>query len=185
MVLILAVLSCSFVSWCKLSFAVPSLICVCLSQIIAAGVHKDSNQNHTTTFSSNFTKSLLLNGVYSLKWRLTGIWGGGHLQGHGRAGPTPISANRATFCRNCASRVSRAFECPPLAFPWNKDEWTPLIFFFFMSTPVHCNPLLFRSHTIFGKGKIRRFGMEKISVAWEGSGQLWTSSCIRQPWAKV
>ena len=30
-----------------------------------------------------------------------------------------------TFCRNCASRVSRAFECPPLAFPRNKDEQTP------------------------------------------------------------
>ena len=30
------------------------------------------------------------------------------------------------FCRNCASRVSRAFECPPLAFARNKDEKTPL-----------------------------------------------------------
>ena len=52
------------------------------------------------------------NGVYSLKWRLTDRY----LRWGTLAGPTPISANRMTFCRNCASRVSRAFECPPLAF---------------------------------------------------------------------
>ena len=40
---------------------------------------------------------------------------------------TAISANRANFCKNCASRVSRALECPPLAFARNKDEKTPLI----------------------------------------------------------
>ena len=44
------------------------------------------------------------------------------MQGRGRAEPTPVSANRVTFCRNCASQVSCAFECPPLAFPRNKDD---------------------------------------------------------------
>ena len=32
----------------------------------------------------------------------------------------PRSRRSVNFCRNCASRVSRALECPPLAFAWNK-----------------------------------------------------------------
>ena len=39
-----------------------------------------------------------------------------------RAAAGPGRRRSVTFCRNCASRVSRAFECPPLTFPRNKDE---------------------------------------------------------------
>ena len=39
-----------------------------------------------------------------------------------RAAARPGRRRSVTFCRNCAYRVSRAFECPPLAFPRNKDE---------------------------------------------------------------
>ena len=38
------------------------------------------------------------------------------------AGPRPINANRVNFCMNCASCVSRAFECPPLACTRNYYE---------------------------------------------------------------
>ena len=72
--------------------------------------------------------------VYSLKWRLTERyprWG--TLADPQPAGPWPISANRVNFCWKCASRVSRALECPrPLALARKKDdipyflEWLPL-----------------------------------------------------------
>ena len=56
------------------------------------------------------------NGVYSLKWRLTDRylrWGTLADPRPGR-GHADQCANRVNFCMNCASRVSRAFDCPHL-----------------------------------------------------------------------
>ena len=94
---------------------------VALLLIIHFHIHKYF-WSHTRGCEKN---SQEFNGIYSLKWRLTDRylkWGTLAHPRPGRAGPRPISANRVNFCMNCTSRVSRAFECPPLACTRNYYE---------------------------------------------------------------
>ena len=84
---------------------------------------------------------LAANGIYSSIWRLTSIWGGGHLQPCGRTRGTAISAVRMNHCMYCSLKgsVERSLLLRAIFLiftrnrPWMSEDHLCTLFFIEMS----------------------------------------------------